>query len=371
VSRAAKRICSELLAKAGVPVDSPARHSLRVGDQRIWDRVVAQRQLGLGESYIDGWFECDALDEMLTRLISVDAATAMPMRPLIVLHAIRSTLINNQTRRRAIRNAQHHYNIGNDLYEKMLDKRMIYSCGYWQEAHDLDSAQEAKLDLVCQKLKLEPGMKILDIGCGWGGFLEFAASRYGVTGFGVSPAEEQVAIASKRCRGLPIEIKQLDYRDLSGKFDRIVSIGMMEHVGPKNLRQFFTKCDDLLVEHGLMLHHTIGSLISKHHTDPFFDRYIFPGGVLPSLSQISKSIEPNWVIEDVHNFGPDYDRTLMSWSSNLSKSWSDLKNYDERFRRMWHFYLMGSAAGFRARSLQLWQIVFRRKGVDRRYFPVR
>ena len=371
MSQAAKRICSELLSKAGVPIDSPAAHSLRVKDQRMWDRVVAQRQLGLGEAYIDGWFECDALDEMLTRLISVDAAKAIPLRPKIAMHAIRSTLVNNQTRKRAIQNARHHYNIGNDLYEKMLDKRMIYSCGYWQEANDLDSAQEAKLDLVCQKLKLEPGMKILDIGCGWGGFLEFAATRYGVTGLGVSPAEEQVAIASKRCRDLPIEIKQLDYRDLLGKFDRIVSIGMMEHVGPKNLQQFFAKCDELLNENGMMLHHTIGSLISKHHTDPFFDRYIFPGGVLPSLSQISKSIEPNWVIEDVHNFGPDYDRTLMSWSSNLNRYWSELKNYDERFRRMWHFYLMGSAAGFRSRSLQLWQIVFRRKGVAERYFPIR
>jgi len=344
---------------------------MRVNDQRIWDRVVAQRQLGLGESYIDGWFDCDALDEMLTRLISIDAAKAIPLRPMIAVHAIRSTLINYQTRKRAIKNAQHHYNIGNDLYEKMLDKRMIYSCGYWQDANDLDSAQEAKLDLVCRKLKLEPGMGVLDIGCGWGGFLEYAASRYGVNGVGISPADEQVAVAKSRCRDLPIEIKKLDYRDLIGKFDRIVSIGMMEHVGPKNLKKFFGKCDELLVGGGMMLHHTIGSLVSKHHTDPFFDRYIFPGGVLPSLSQITTAVEPNWVIEDVHNFGSDYDRTLMAWSANIGKNWSSLNGYDERFRRMWHFYLMGSAAGFRARSLQLWQIVFRRKGVDTRYFSIR
>lgn len=371
MAKGAKRICLDLLAKANVPVDSSDRYSLKVNDERLWDRVVAQRQLGLGEAYIEGWFDSDALDEMLTRLIAVDATKAIPLRSAIALHAIRSTLINNQTRKKAVRNAQHHYNIGNDLYEKMLDKRMIYSCGYWRDANDLDLAQEAKLDLVCRKLQLEPGMKVLDIGCGWGGFLEFAASRYGVTGVGVSSASEQVAVATARCRDLPIEIKQLDYRDLSGKFDRIVSIGMMEHVGPKNLRRFFEKCDDLLVDNGMMLHHTIGSLISKHDTDPFFDRYIFPGGVLPSLSQISKSIEPNWVIEDVHNFGLDYDRTLMSWSKNLSHSWGELTNYDDRFRRMWHFYLMGSAAGFRARSLQLWQIVFRRKGVDKRYLASR
>ncbi|MFM8954742.1 MAG: cyclopropane fatty acyl phospholipid synthase [Actinomycetota bacterium] len=375
MSSSSKKLCATILERASVPVDSSEPYSIRVHNQKIWDRVVAQRQLGLGEAYIDGWFDCDALDEMLTRLVSVDATNSLPFRPSLLMNVLRSSISNNQTRKRATLNAKHHYNIGNDLYEQMLDKRMIYSCAYWPNSDDLDSAQEAKLDLVCQKLRLEPGMRVLDIGCGWGGFLEFAASRYGVTGVGISPADEQVRVAAQRCSDLPVEIKNCDYRDLQasqGRFDRVLSIGMLEHVGPKNLRTFFAKCEELLNPSGLMLHHTIGGLVSKDHSDPFFDRYIFPGGVLPTLAQISASVEPNLVIEDVHNFGLDYDRTLMAWSANLGQHWASLsKNYDERFRRMWHFYLMASAAGFRARSLQLWQVVFRRKGVDGRYLTVR
>jgi cyclopropane-fatty-acyl-phospholipid synthase len=280
-------------------------------------------------------------------------------------------MLNRQTKSKASNNASHHYDIGNDLYERMLDKRMVYSCGYWHTAQSLDDAQEQKLDLICRKLHLEPGMTLLDIGCGWGGLLRFAAERYGVMGVGISPAINQVDLARERCSGLPITIHQMDYRDLSGSFDRIVSVGMMEHVGPKNLKTFFDTCDGLLDANGMMLHHTIGSLISKQHTDAFFDKYIFPGGVLPSLAQFSKSAESHWVIEDVHNFGPDYDKTLMAWSNNIAGRWNEIPHYDQKFQRMWHYYLMASAAGFRARSLQLWQIVMRRKGVAARYQPVR
>nr|MBU6203602.1 cyclopropane fatty acyl phospholipid synthase [Acidobacteriota bacterium] len=371
MSEGARRICTDLLSEAGVPIGSTEPHAVHVNDERLWSRVVAQRQLGLGESYMDGWWDCNRLDEMLTRVIAIDAAQRIPLRPRILWHAALSTAVNHQTQRRAARNARHHYDIGNDLYTKMLDKRMIYSCGYWQHASDLDSAQEAKLDLICRKLELEPGMRVLDIGCGWGGFLQFAAERYGIIGTGISPATQQVSRARERCAGLSVTIQQMEYRDLRGTFDRIVSVGMLEHVGPRNLRTFFATCDRILAEDGLMLHHTIGSTVSKQHSDPFFDRYIFPGGVLPSLAQFTRSAEPTWVIEDVHNFGPDYDRTLMSWSSNIESRWTEIPQYDERFRRMWRFYLLGSAAGFRARSLQLWQVVMRRKGRTRRYASVR
>lgn len=367
----AKKICSDLLAEAGVPIGGTEPHAVHVRDERLWSRVVAQRQLGLGEAYMDGWWDCERLDEMLTRVISIDAAQRIPIRPHIVWHAAWSTIVNHQTKRRAARNARHHYDIGNDLYERMLDKRMVYSCGYWQHAEDLDTAQEAKLDLICRKLELQPGMRLLDIGCGWGGFLQFAAERYGIIGTGVSPALNQVNKARERCAGLPVTIENMEYRDLRGQFDRVVSIGMLEHVGPRNLPRFLSTCDGLLVEGGVMLHHFIGSTVSKHHSDPFFDRYIFPGGVLPSLAQFSRAAEPNWVIEDVHNFGPDYDRTLMAWNENIERCWSEIPDYDERFRRMWRFYVLGSAAGFRARSLQLWQIVMRRKGRAARYVAAR
>lgn len=371
MSKGAREICLDLLSEAAVPVGGSESYAIQVHDERLWARVIAQRQLGLGEAYMDGWWDCHQLDEMLARVIGVNAANRIPVRPHVVWHVLGSRVSNFQTKRRATSNAQHHYDIGNDLYERMLDKRMVYSCGYWQQADDLDSAQEAKLDLVCRKLQLEPGMRVLDVGCGWGGFLQFAAERYGIVGTGISPAVQQVSNARQRCVGLPVKIEAMDYRDLSGSFDRIVSIGMLEHVGPKNLRTFFDTCDRLLVSGGMMLHHTIGSTVSKHHTDPFFNRYIFPGGVLPSLAQFSDAAEPKWVIEDVHNFGPDYDRTLMSWYANLESRWSEIPTYDERFRRMWRFYLLGSAAGFRTRSLQLWQIVMRRQGRAPRYLAAR
>jgi cyclopropane-fatty-acyl-phospholipid synthase len=237
---------------------------------------------------------------------------------------------------------------------------MIYSCGYWATANDLDSAQEAKLELICAKLQLEPGMRLLDIGCGWGGFAQYAAERHGVHVTGISPAANQVEVAARRCEGLDVEIRQQDFRSVEGTFDRIVSVGMLEHVGPKNYRDFFDVNAELLTDDGIILHHTIGSNETSRHTDPWFDRYIFPGGVIPSMEQLGSATTGRWALEDVHNFGPDYDRTLMAWYDNIERAWDDLPGYDERFRRTWRYYLLGSAASFRVRNLQLWQLVLRR-----------
>ena len=371
MSSGSRQLAERLLAGVGVTINGNEPTSIRVHDERLWDRVIAQRQLGFGEAYMDGWWDCDQMDEMLTRVIAGDLLGEIRPSVRVVAQVLRSNLVNLQTKKRAETNARHHYDIGNDLYQRMLDPRMVYSCAYWQNATTLDDAQVAKLDLICRKLGLEPGMKVLDIGCGWGGFLRYAAEHYGVSGVGITPAPQQVSIATERTAHLPIEIRQVDYRDVTGTFDRIVSVGMMEHVGPKNLRAFFDVCNARLVPGGLMLHHLIGGLVSKNHSDPFFDRYIFPGGVLPSMAQFSGASEPDWVIEDMHNFGPDYDRTLMAWHDNIESRWSEIPTYDERFKRMWKFYLLGSAAGFRSRSLQLWQYVMRRKGTLPRYTPVR
>jgi cyclopropane-fatty-acyl-phospholipid synthase len=304
-------------------------------------------------------------------MITADLRRAIRPTPRLLVDVARQSLANRQTVRRARANARHHYDIGNDLYSAMLDRRMVYSCAYWDGADTLDAAQEAKLDLICRKLHLEPGMRLLDIGCGWGALVQFATERYGVRAVGISPATHQLALARERLAGTAIELRDDDYRRVSGTFDRITSVGMMEHVGPRNLGRFFRACDRLLAPSGMMLHHTIAVLRSKHSTNPWIDRYIFPGGVLPSLAQIARASEPGWVVEDLHNFGRDYDRTLMAWHANLEERWDDLPAYDERFRRMWRFYLLSCAGAFRARDLQLVQIVFRRTGMAEPYVGAR
>ncbi len=372
---AARDTCMHLLDSAGITVGGGDPWSMRVHDDRLWDRVLAERELALGEAYMDGWWDADAPDELITRVLTADLREAIRPGPKLVAAIARAKLANRQTVGRARRNAQHHYDIGNDLYERMLGERMVYSCAYWADlppdSDDLDAAQEAKLDLICRKLHLEPGMRLLDIGCGWGGLARFAAQRYGVSVVGISPAVNQVARAREVCAGLDVEILEQDYRHVAGTFDRVVSVGMMEHVGSRNLRIFFERSGRLLAADGMMLHHTIGSLVTKDHTDPWIDRYIFPGGLLPSIAQIGKALEPSWVIEDVHNFGPDYDRTLMAWLARVESSWGELPAYDQRFRRMWRYYLCLSAAGFRARRLQLWQFVVRPTGLAPRYRPER
>ena len=357
---AARKLGLEVLHTAGIEVGGDRPQDIAVHDDRFWARVLADRELGLGESYQEGWWDANQLDEFIAEVQALDLQSLVRRRPALTLRILKAQARNRQTVRRARRNAGAHYNIGNDLYERMLDDRMIYSCGYWRRAADLNEAQEHKLDLICRKLRLEPGMRLLDIGCGWGGFARFAAAEYGAVVTGVTPAREQARLAQQVCADLPVDIRECDYRDVRGRFDRIVSIGMMEHVGPRNLKTFFRCCDDLLADDGMMLHHTIGSLVTKNHTDPWFDKYIFPGGVVPSLAQISSATEKDWVIEDVHNFGPYYDRTLMAWHRNVTAAWDDLPAYDGRFRRTWDYYLLSSAGSFRARALQLWQIVFTR-----------
>lgn len=355
-----KTLVLELLDRADIQLDGPAPDDLQVHDERFYDQVVRDRELGLGETYQQGWWSAERPDELLAKVMTAHLADEIKRSPQLMALALRARFVNRQSVRRAAKNASAHYDIGNDLYERMLDKRMLYSCGYWREASDLDSAQEAKLDLICRKLQLEPGMRMLDIGCGWGGLAQYAAERYGVHVTGISPAAEQVKVATERCMGLDVEIKQLDFRDVTGTYDRIVSVGMLEHVGPKNFATFFDVNAELLTDDGMILHHTIGSNESKNHTDPWFDKYIFPGGVVPSLAQIAAAAQGRWAIEDVHNFGPDYDTTLMAWHDNIEAMWDEIPHYDERFRKTWQYYLLGSAAAFRVRNLQLWQIVMRR-----------
>jgi cyclopropane-fatty-acyl-phospholipid synthase len=372
MSESARRLIVGQLERSGIVLNGPNGWDPQVHDDRLWARLLRDGTLGLGEGYMDGWWDAPALDQFLFRVISGHVQDGLPKDLAEIWSLARGRLLNLQ-RLRITEVGEKHYDIGNELYAAMLDRRMIYSCGYWRDADTLDAAQEAKLDLACRKLGLRPGMHILDIGSGWGGFLKFAAERYGVSGLGVTVSKEQAALANERNAGLPVETRLLDYQALDGQFDRIVSIGMFEHVGYKNYRRYFEKAASLLVPDGLFLLHTIGGHSSTTHGDPWSEKYIFPNSMLPSVAQIGKATEGLFVMEDWHNFGADYDRTLMAWRDRFDAAWPRLagERYDERFGRMWRYYLSSFAAMFRARKISLWQVVLSPNGVPGGYASIR
>jgi cyclopropane-fatty-acyl-phospholipid synthase len=356
-----------LLSLAGVVLNGNRPWDIHVQNDKFYSTVMRSGSLGLGETYMDGWWDVAQLDEFICRLLKAEIDTKVNSLQDI-MNYVGALLINLQSPERSYEVGRKHYDIGNDLYEHMLDKRMIYSCAFWKNASTLDEAQEAKLDMVCRKLELKPGMRVLDIGCGWGGMAQFAATNYGVEVLGVTISKEQAFLASERCQGLPIEIRLQDYRSIDDTFDRVLSLGMFEHVGYKNYRTFMDKVRNLLTEDGLFLLHTIGSNSSRKTTDCWIHKYIFPNAMLPSAKQISRSLEGLFVLEDWHNFGADYDKTLMHWFDNFRSSWNILKkDYDQRFFRMWKYYLLSCAGSFRARSNQLWQIVLSPSGIPGGY----
>lgn len=363
---------TSLLHGSGIVINGHESCDMQVHDERFYSRVLAQGSLGLGESYMDGWWDSDQLDEMIARLLTADIQSKIKPSFSLILDMITARIVNRQSRQRAFHIGEAHYDIGNDLYRIMLDKRMVYTCGYWKNAATLDEAQEAKLDLVCRKLGLKPGQRILDIGCGWGSFAKFAAEKYGVSVVGITVSKNQIELARELCAGLPIEIRLQDYRDVNEQFDHIVSLGMVEHVGYKNYATYFDVARRSLKDDGLFLLHTIGANTSEHSGDQWIEKYIFPNSMLPSAAQLMAASERKFVMEDWHNFSADYDKTLMAWYHNLEPRWSEIaSNYTEQFHRMWRYYLLACAGAFRARECQLWQIVFSKEGVKGGYESVR
>ncbi|NTU96381.1 MAG: cyclopropane fatty acyl phospholipid synthase, partial [Chlorobiaceae bacterium] len=265
----------QLLSGAGITINGPEPWDIAVHDDRFYRRILTEAHLGAGESYMDGWWDCPQLDEFFYRVLRTGADKKVSGIPWFI-NGLIGKAVNLQKPSRAFAVGETHYNIGNDLYAAMLDRRMIYSCAYWKGASDLDEAQAKKLDLVFSKLMLKPGMHVLDIGCGWGGAAMYAAEHFGVEVTGITISSEQAKLAEERCAGLPVQIKLMDYRDVTGTFDRIYSIGMFEHVGVKNYRHYFQTVKDHLVSDGLFLLHTIGSNRSRSTTDPWTSKYIFP-----------------------------------------------------------------------------------------------
>jgi cyclopropane-fatty-acyl-phospholipid synthase len=363
-----------LCEKAGVTINGNAPWDIQVKDKRVYEQVLMRGSLGFGETYIEGLWECDRLDELFARLLKLDPSRQLPglARLHFIWQALRQRAFNLQSQRRAFDVGERHYDTGNDLFEAMLDSRMIYSCGYWENASNLEEAQAHKLDLICRKLELKEGETLLDIGCGWGGLAEFAAQRYGVRVTGITISKEQQEYGQKRCASLPVEIKLQDYRDLDGSFDKIVSVGMFEHVGRKNYPMYFDNVRRLMRDDGLFLLHTIGNRKTTDVADAWIDKYVFPNGKLPSARDICEALENRLLIDDWHNFGQDYDHTLMAWKKNFDAAWPQLRSkYDEKFYRMWSYYLLCCAGFFRARQGQLWQLVLTKEARHSTYRSVR
>jgi cyclopropane-fatty-acyl-phospholipid synthase len=361
----ARAVIAELLAQARVTINGDKAWDIRVNNDDLFPRLLSGGALALGESYMDGWWDCEALDQFIDKILRANLEHQVQNKFRLAVHVLKSKLFNLQKASRAYQVGEKHYDIGNDLYRAMLDKRMLYTCGYWAAADNLDAAQEAKLDLVCRKINLEPGMSVLDLGCGYGSFAKYAAEKYGARVTGVNVSKEQVKLGKELCRGLPVELRLEDYREVDGQYDRVISIGIMEHVGYKNYRTYMQKASQCLKDDGIAFIHTIGNNISATTSNPWITRYIFPNGMLPSIAQIARAMEGLFVMEDWHNFGQHYDKTLMAWYANLEAAWPDLKDkYGERFYRMFRFYLLSCAGAFRARNIQLWQIVMTKPGRD-------
>lgn len=368
------RALSGLLGQAGVQFNGEARWDIRVHNPRLYTNILSRGSLGFGESYVAGDWDCTALDELFERLLSVDIDERLGgwARLRLFGEVLCHRLFNLQSRQRAFRVAEQHYDIGNDIFEIMLDSSMSYSCGFWQSADSLEQAQLDKLEMICQKLELKRGESLLEIGCGWGGLARYAADRYGVSVVGITVSKEQQKLAQERCQGWPIDIRLMDYRDVQGRFDKLVSVGMFEHVGLKNYPAYFDAVSRLMKPDGLFLLHTIGNYKSTAGVDPWIERHIFPNGKLPSAQQLASALNDRLLIEDWHNFGQDYDLTLQAWWERFDAAWPRLeRSYDRHFYRMWKYYLMSCAGFFRSRQGQLWQLVLSKRDRKKVYRSMR
>jgi len=367
-----KQIIGEIFAEADVKINGGRPSDIRVSDDRFYSRVLQDGSLGLGESYMEGWWDAPALDDCMFKILSAKLEEKVKPTWKMRWNYLKASLLNMQNKARSPKVIEVHYEIGDDLYEYMLGDTLAYSCAYWKNSETLDEAQTAKFDLVAKKVGLKPGMRVLDLGCGWGGFARHIAKNYGVEVVAVNLSTVQCDYAKKICQGLPVEVRNQDYRDAEGIYDRIISIGFMEHVGPKNYRGFMELINRCLKDDGLALVHTIGRDVTSITKELWFTTYIFPNTHIPSITQIGQSIEGLFVMEDWHNISADYDTTLVAWFNNFDKNWDKIKaNYPDPFYKMWKYYLLSCAGSFRSRTLQLWQVVLSKNGVPGGYESIR
>ncbi|PIE01447.1 MAG: cyclopropane-fatty-acyl-phospholipid synthase [Acidobacteria bacterium] len=370
LKKQSERFIHELMESLDIQIDGDRPWDVQIHNPLFYKRVATEGSLGLGEAYMDGWWDCKALDQLFYRLLRAGVDKQVTHEGLKrVWQNLKRYLISIQnqiqSKTRAFIIGRHHYDLGNDLFSIMLDAGLNYSCAYWYKAKTLEQAQTKKLDLICRKIDLKPGMKVLDIGCGWGGFAKYAAENYGAAVTGITVSQEQANYARMACKGLDVNVELLDYRQLHGSYDRVISVGMLEHVGWRNYACFMEKIHQVMDKNGLCLLHTIGSNNSLTASDPWIGTYIFPNSMIPSAAQICRAAEKRFIIEDWHSFGLYYEKTLLEWYKNFTANYHQIQDrYDERFFRMWTYYLLVSAASFRARKNQLWQVVLSKRGLD-------
>lgn len=348
----------EFVIGQGTPQTTVTFHN-----SKLLKKLALSPSLTFGEGYMDGDIEIEGsiMDILQGFYLSSKALHAHPhLRHLTGFLKNRQERIN---KKEAIANAQHHYDIGNDFYKLWLDKTLAYTCAYFTHQDDsLEQAQRQKFELICRKIRLQEGHSLMDIGCGWGGFIFHAVEKYNVTATGVVAAKEQgeyIRREAKR-RGIEDKVNVIidDWRQATGTYDRVVSIGVMEHVGEAQYPEYFGMYKKLLKEDGIAFLHTIGRMESQTD-DPWIRKYIFPGGHLPTLASLSDhAAQQRFVITDVENLWQHYAKTLAFWKENFEEHVPEITEmFDERFIRMWRLYLLGSEAGFRWGGIHLWQIV--------------
>lgn len=370
-----ENVFEKALATAGITINGSNPWDIQVSNTKVYELVMQSGSLGLGEAYMANMWDCSRLDQFFERILLNDIEGKLGLTEKLKFASSSAKLklknfVNPQSIERCKFDVPHHYDIGNELYQNMLDSHMTYTCAYWSRAETLDEAQEHKMDLICRKLDLQRGMHILDIGCGWGSFMIYASKKYGVICDGLTLSKEQKKLGSELAKenGVNANFILKDYREFNPtvKYDRVVSIGMIEHVGPKNYAEYFECAERFMKDDGIFLLHTIGSHHSTNVSDPWISKYIFPNGVIPSMKNLAGAMENIFNIEDVQNFGEDYDKTLMCWYSNFEQSWNQIRgNYSEDFHRMWKYYLLSCAGAFRARDLSLWQLALTKIGSSR------
>jgi len=375
---------AKLLSPAGVEINGNQPWDPQLHDKTAYDKILGGGTLGIGDAYVDGLWDSDELDELISRVLGADLHRSIAMSPQLIASTAMARIVNMQSRRRSKEVATAHYDLPSELYESFLDPNMQYTCGYWREADDLNEAQRNKMDLIARKLGITAGMKVLDIGFGWGQLANYFAQEHGAEVTGITISETQHRYAKEHFDSP--DYKLMDYRelDMPEHFDRVTAIGVIEHVGYKNYRPFMQTVRNLLNQDGMFLLQTIGNTKTTVTGDAWLSRYIFPNGMTPSEVQLATAAEGVLLKEDGHSFGSDYDKTLMAWFDNFNANWPGLEgrmidesrpelgHYDEHFYRTWKYYLLMCAGSFRSRkAMQLWQNVYSKNGIRGGYESVR